>query len=93
MKPIYYYNHGKQRRKTLPNLLIDEAGTFPFLSGKSLRIFFFSAYWEKYRFWFRFFGYGIMGKSLEIQWKIYFSERNGYRKVYKLWGWKFELLK
>ena len=63
------------------------------MSGKSLKILFFSIYWDKYSFWVRIFKYGIAGKSLKKKWKIYFSERNGYRKVYTMFGWKWELLK
>ena len=61
-------------------------------NAKSLSIFFFSIYWEKYMFWFRIFGYGISGKSLNKVWKPNFSERYGYRKTFNLFGWKLEFL-
>lgn len=93
MKLFSYYDHGKQKRNTPNKFLSDEAGMFPQYWGKSLRLWFFYIYWEKYSFWFRIFGYGIAGKSLSKPWKVYFSERNGYRKVYKLFGWKFEFLR
>jgi hypothetical protein len=91
MKLINYYDHVKQRRKTQTPFSLDEAGQFSFLRGKSLRIFFFYAYWEKYSFWFRIFGYGIAGKLIKNHFML-FSERNGYRKSYKFFGWKFEFL-
>ena len=93
MKLFRYYDHGKQRRKTNTKFLLDEAGYYPIILGKSLRIFFFYIYWEKYSFSFRIFGYGIAGKSLKKPWKVYFSERNGYRKTFNLFGWKLEFLK
>lgn len=93
MKLFSYYDHGKQKRNTPNKFLSDEAGMFPQLCGKSLRLWFFYVYWEKCSFWFRIFGYGIAGESLKKPWKVYFSERNGYRKVYKLFGWKFEFLR
>jgi hypothetical protein len=54
----------------------------------------FYVYCERKCFWFRFFdGYGLFGKSQKIKDFELFSERNGYRKFVKLFGWKFRLLK
>ena len=93
MKPIYYHDFGKQKRNTPNKFLSDEAGQWQQLYGKSLKIFSFYIYWEKYSFWFRIFGYGIAGKKKKKTWKVYFSERNGYRKMYNFIGWKFEFLR
>ena len=36
MKLFRYYDHGKQRRKTNTKFLLDEAGYYPIILGKSL---------------------------------------------------------
>ena len=43
-------------------------------------------------FWFRLFGYGITGKKISIH-RLLFSQRNGYRKGFNIFGWYFEFLK
>jgi len=73
---------------------IDEMGIWNQPKGKLFKIGkLFFLYREKYMFWFRIFGYGISAKSLKKKWFILFSERHGYRKTYKAFGWKFEMLK
>jgi len=90
MKLISYHNF---KPKEPNKFLADEVGHWPILHGKSLRIFFFYIYWEKYSFWFRIFGYGISGKSSNNSWKMLFSERNGYIKYFQILNWKFKFLK
>lgn len=92
MKPIYYHDFGAKYRLTPNKYLIDEMGQFPMSMGKCFKFFWLYIYWEKYSFWFRLFGYGIAGKNLNKTWKVYFSERNGYRKIYEFLNWKFEFL-
>jgi hypothetical protein len=43
-------------------------------------------------FWFRIFGYGLSFRSLKHGY-VPFSIRNGYRKTYKLFGYRIEILK
>lgn len=45
-----------------------------------------------YGFWFRVFGYGVEIKTAKNHIKLY-SERNGYRKAYYMFGLRFEFLK
>lgn len=51
---------------------------------------FFCYYVDEENFWFRFYGYGLsFTKSFSL-----FSERNGFRKKFKLWkGWRMGFLK
>ncbi len=44
------------------------------------------------RWWFRIFGYGLAGTSVNAKW-IPFSIRYGYKKTVKLFGYYIELLK
>lgn len=54
----------------------------------------FCFYYRKGFFWFRFFNScGLWGKSNKVKTLELFSERNGYVKYYKVFGWKFKLLK
>lgn len=65
-------------------------------NGKSIRLWkLYELYYEKGFFWFRFFdGYGIWGRSRKRK-QLYelFSERYGYVKYLKIFGWKFKFLK
>ena len=57
-----------------------------------IKFLFLYLYIEKYQFWFRIFKYGMLfkkkGKTLEL-----FSERNGLKKYYSFFNWKFKFLK
>jgi len=53
---------------------------------------FIAGYFEKGLFWFRFFGYGIHGKDTKIN-RLFFSERNGYTKLFWIGKWAFSFLK
>jgi hypothetical protein len=63
--------------------------------GRTLKIFtIFYLYYKKGFFWFRFFdGYGVWGRSQKIKSFVLFSERYGYTKYFKIFGWKFKILK
>jgi hypothetical protein len=91
MKAFWYYDHGKARRNTPDKFLLDESGQYPFFYGKSLKILFFCAYWQRNSFWFRIFGYGLRGNRIN-EYPIMFSERNGYTKTIKLGNWSFKYL-
>lgn len=95
MAKIKFSNKTHYDGKKYNHYLNDEYGQMYTPKGKSIRFFkIFYLYYEKYMFWFRFFdGYGLSGKSLKKKWVILFSERNGYKKIYKAFGWKFEILK
>lgn len=55
---------------------------------------FFFLYKESNCFYFRFFNsYGLWGKKIIEGDYVSFSERNGYAKVVKLFGWKFKILR
>lgn len=73
-----------------------ECGKWRLDMRKSLSIgkTFFYILWDNGSFFFRFFnGYGLRGRdNSKTQW-IPFSERYGYVKVYKLFGWTFKILK
>ena len=64
------------------------------LNGKTFSIGrFFYIYYKSDIFWFRFFkSYGIAGKNIKNH-PLLFSERNGYTKSLKLFGWSFKILK
>jgi hypothetical protein len=47
---------------------------------------------SKDRWWFRIFGYGFAGTSVNADW-IPFSIRHGYRKTVKLFGYHIQFLK
>jgi len=82
--------------KELPSRFsFDEVGQWPIKFGKSFRIWkIFYLYYEKGFFWFRFFGgYGIWGRSKKRKEFELFSERYGYTKYLKIFGWKFKTLK
>jgi len=49
-------------------------------------------YIKRTEFWIRIFGYGITGKNLKHH-SLMFSERNGYVKTLKIFGWSFKWLK
>lgn len=63
--------------------------------GKSFRIYkVFYLYYKKDFFWFRFFGgYGIWGRNAKATTFDLFSERYGYTKFVKIFGWKLKALK
>ncbi len=52
----------------------------------------FSKYRSNGFFWFRIFGWGIVGKDLSKHY-LMFSERKGITKRVELFGWSFRLLK
>lgn len=80
--------------KKLNRYIIDEYGQID-LSGKVFKIGkIFYLYYKKYFFWFRFFGgYGVWGGSQKIKAFELFSERYGYTKYLKIFGWKLKWLK
>lgn len=56
-----------------------------------LGTFFFMA-WEEYYFFFRFFSmYGVKANKNHLS--LSFSERNGFEKTYKIFGWVITILK
>lgn len=81
--------------KKFDRVIYDEQAMWDIPKGKHFRLgSIFYLYYEKYMFWFRVFnGYGLSAKSLKKNWFAYFSERNGHRKTYKLFGWKWEILR
>ena len=100
MKIINYKNWDKEnqiRNKNVPaHIIMDEIWHWQVPTGKSLSILgsFFYMNWDKYSFCFRFFsGYGLQGNSNSKKKFILFSERMAIRKTYKLFGWKFKILK
>lgn len=42
--------------------------------------------------WFRIFGSGLVWKDINVH-GLNFSERNGYKKIFKLHNWSFRVLK
>jgi len=100
MKLIKYTDYDKLNRIANKNvkswILMDEIGQWQVPTGKSLSIFgnFFYMTWDKYFFWFRFFGgYGLHGRSNKKKRFILFSERTGITKTYKVFGWTLKILK
>lgn len=92
---IKYTNYGKLNRIN-GRFICDEIGQFDIPFGKSLSVFwsFFYIYWDKKSFWFRFFNkWGISGFNQKCRFFVPFSERYGYVKVYKLFGWCIKFLK
>jgi len=51
----------------------------------------FCSYKEKGFLWFRIFGYGLLFKNIPIH-GLLFSERNGYKKVFKIGKWQIRTL-
>lgn len=51
-----------------------------------------SCFKGEFIWWFRIFGYGLAGTSVNSDW-VPFSIRNGTRKTCKLFGYHIELLK
>jgi hypothetical protein len=51
----------------------------------------FSSYKQDGFFWFRILGRGISGKRMKT-YPLLFSERNGYAKTIKIFGWSFKIL-
>lgn len=75
--------------------LQDEYGQMEIPDGKVFKIWkIFYLYYKKHFFWFRFFdGYGIWGRSQKVKSFKLFSERYGYTKYLKIFGWKLKILK
>jgi len=74
----------------------DEIGQWPVYRGKNFSIrYLFHVYYEKDMFWFRLFKnwYGVYGRSLKYKTFKLFSERNGYTRYVKIFGWEFKILK
>ena len=93
---IKYINHGKKHRMANNKYLLDETGLVDVVYGKSFKLFgtFFYLYLEKTFFWFRFFNkWGLWGRKNTKDRFVLFSERMGYTKTYKLFGWVFKPLK
>lgn len=81
----------QSQEKNFINSIPLPAGKSKYKTFKIGKVFFL--FYEKGCFWFRLFGgYGFAGKNMKYNWLVLFSERNGYRKVYKLLGWKWEVL-
>ena len=73
----------------------DEYGLILVSTGKVVKIWkVFFLYYKKNFFWFRFFdGYGVWGRSQKVKSFELFSERCGYTKYLKIFGWKLKWLK
>jgi hypothetical protein len=88
------YDSGKILNYTQDEVGVCGSPIYPI--GKTFRIGkFFYLYYKKGFFWFRFFdGYGIWGRNRKSKEDFeLFSERNGYTKFLKVFGWKFKILK
>ncbi len=92
MKWINYVNFDKANKQNASHYLADEAGQWQTLRGKMIRFFFFYAHWTKYQKKIRIFGKGFCLENNKHRW-IRFSERQGIKKPFILFGWKLTYLK
>ena len=88
-------NKGAYDSGRLNSYVQDECGKMEIIDGKVFKIWkIFYLYYKKGFFWFRFFGgFGIWGRSQKVKSFELFSERYGYTKFLKVFGWKFKILK